>query len=132
MATKVMIVDDSMMMRKMVKNIISADSSLEIVGDAANGEIALEKAKDLQPDVILLDIEMPVMDGIEFMKNYSQFGNGKVVILSSVAQAGSSAATEARRLGAVDVIPKPSGGISLDLEQKKGHEIVKAVHKAAG
>lgn len=132
MATKVMIVDDSMMMRKMVKNIISADSSLEIVGDAANGEIALEKAKDLQPDVILLDIEMPIMDGIEFMKQYSQFGNAKVVILSSVAQAGSSAATEARRLGAVDVIPKPSGGISLDLEQKKGHEIVKAVHKAAG
>jgi len=132
MAIKVMVVDDSMMMRKMVKNIISADPDLEIVGDAPNGEVALEKIKDLNPDVILLDIEMPVMDGIEFMKAYSAVGQGKIVILSSVAQAGSSAAMEARQLGAVDVIPKPSGGISLDLEQKKGHEIVKAVHKAAG
>jgi len=126
-----MVVDDSMMMRKMIKDIISSHPDIELVGDAPNGEVALAKAKETKPDVVLLDIEMPVMDGIEFLKHYKLVGSGKVVVLSSVAQAGSSSAMEARQLGAVDIIPKPSGGISLDLEQKKGHEIIKAIFKAA-
>jgi len=132
MATKVLVVDDSMMMRKLVKDIVSADSDMEVVGDAANGEVALAKAKDMKPDVILLDIEMPVMDGLDFMKHYKLIGKAKIIVLSSVTAAGSATATEARKLGALEIINKPSGGISLDLQAKKGHEIVKSIRKVAG
>ncbi len=132
MAIKVMVVDDSMMMRKMVKDIVGSDPDIEVVGDANNGEVALQKTKSLNPDIILLDIEMPVMDGVEFLKRVKLISKAKVVVLSSLTQAGSSVSTEVRQLGAVDVIPKPSGGVSLDLERKRGHEIVKAVRKACG
>jgi len=130
MGVKVLVVDDSTMMLKMIKNIVSVDPDIEITGDAANGEMALEKVKDLDPDVILLDIEMPVMDGIEFMKRLKLISKAKVIILSKLAQAGSRYVMQARELGAVDVISKPSGAVSLDLEEKKGHEIVKAIRKA--
>lgn len=130
MGVKVMVVDDSTMIRKMIKDILSADPDLVIEGAAANGEVALEKVKDLDPDVILLDIEMPVMDGIEFMKHLKLISHAKVIVLSKLTQAGSRATLQAKELGAVDVIEKPSGTVSLDLEEKKGHEIVKAIRKA--
>lgn len=130
MGVKVMVVDDSTMMRTIIKDIVSSDPDLEIAGDAENGEIGLENVKKLNPDLVLLDIEMPVMDGIEFMKHLKLISNAKVIILSKLAQAGSSSAVEARELGAVDVIAKPSGAVSLDLKEKKGHEIIKAIRKA--
>ena len=130
MGVKVMVVDDSTMMRKMIRDIINVDPDLVVEGDAANGEVALEKVKELNPDIILLDIEMPVMDGIEFMKHLKLISNAKVIILSKLVQTGSRATVEARELGAVDVIAKPSGAVSLDLEKKKGHEIVKAIRRA--
>lgn len=132
MAAKVMIVDDSVMMRVLVKEMIGSDPELEVVGDAANGQECLERAKVLKPDLILLDIEMPVMDGLECMKRLKLVSRAKVVVLSSVAQLGSEAAVEARRLGAVEVIAKPSGAVSLDLKQKKGHDIVQAARRAVG
>jgi len=132
MAKTVMIVDDSFVMRTLVKDIVSADKDLEVVGDAANGKLALEAAKKLNPDVILLDIEMPEMDGLECLKRLKLVSAAKVIIISSVAQTGSPQALQARRDGAVDVIAKPSGAMSLDLASKKGHDIVKAVRRAAG
>jgi len=103
-----------------------------VVGEASNGEIALTAAKELKPDVILLDIEMPTMDGLECLKRLKLVSSAKVIIVSSVAQTGSPQALQARRDGAVDVIAKPSGAMSLDLGEKKGHDIVKAIRKAAG
>ncbi|MDP1871100.1 MAG: response regulator [Gallionella sp.] len=132
MAKKVLIVDDSFVMRTLIKDIVSADPELEVVGDAANGQLGLDAAKKFSPDVILLDIEMPVMDGLECLKRLKLISKAKVIIVSSVAQTGSPQALQARRDGAADVIAKPSGAMSLDLADKKGHDIVKAVRMAAG
>ena len=132
MAHRVLIVDDSGFMRNIVKQIIAVDDELEVVGEAEDGQAALEKDKELKPEVILLDIEMPRLDGIGAMKRLKLMSKAKIVILSSVAQLGSPAALEARRLGAFEVIAKPSGAISLDLKAKRGHEILRTVRAAIG
>jgi len=132
MAHRILIVDDSGFMRNIIKQILVVDEDLEVVGEAEDGIAALEKDKELKPDLILLDIEMPRLDGIGAMKRLKLLSRAKIVILSSVAQLGSPAAIEARRLGAFDVIAKPSGAISLDLKAKRGHEILRIVRAAMG
>lgn len=132
MVAKVLVVDDSFMMRTIIRDLVSADPELSVVGDAENGKVALEKAKELKPDVVLLDIEMPEMNGLEALKRLMLSSKAKVIIISSVAQVGSPEATRARSLGAFDVIAKPSGSMSLDLGYKKGHQIVQAIRKAVG
>lgn len=129
---RIMIVDDSGMMRGIVKQIIQIDDAFEIVAEAADGYEAVERAKLHRPDVILLDIEMPKLNGIDAMKRLSLVSRAKVIILSSVAQVGSPAAAEAMKLGAFKVIAKPSGAISLDLKAKRGHEILVVAREAAG
>jgi len=132
MSKKVVVVDDSYIMRTLVTNIVTADPDFEVVGSAGNGVLGLEAVKKFSPDLVLLDIEMPEMDGLECLKRLKLVSSAKVIIISSVAQTGSPQAMEARRLGAVDVIAKPSGAMSLDLAQKKGHDIVIAARKATG
>lgn len=132
MTKKILVVDDSFVMRTLIKDIISSDPDLLVVGEAANGIDALEKVKQLAPDVMLLDIEMPGMDGIECLKRLKLISPCKVVIVSSVAQVGSPQAMEALRLGVIEVISKPSGALSLDLKSKKGSDIVKISRRAAG
>ncbi len=131
MAIKVLVVDDSVMMQMLVTEIVSSDPNLEVVGTADNGKDALARVRELEPDVVLLDIEMPVMDGIETLKRLKLISKTKVVILSSVAQAGSPKAIEAKALGAADVIAKPSGAVSLDLESKRGHLITSTIRRVA-
>lgn len=133
MGKKVLVVDDSFMMRTLIKDILKADEDLEVVGEANNGAEALEKVQALSPQVILLDIEMPNMDGLEFMKRMKLLNNkAKIVVISSVALPGTPQAAEAKKLGALEIIPKPSGAMSLDLKAKKGSEIVKVTRRAAG
>jgi two-component system, chemotaxis family, protein-glutamate methylesterase/glutaminase len=132
MTHRVLIVDDSGFMRNIIKQILTVDEDLEIAGEAEDGLVAIEKEKALKPEVILLDIEMPNLDGLGALKRFKLTSKAKVIILSSVAQLGSAAALEARRLGAFDVIPKPSGAISLDLKAKRGHEILRVVRAAIG
>lgn len=132
MAHRVLVVDDSGFMRNIVKQILAVDDEIEIAGEAEDGQVAIEKEKTLKPEVILLDIEMPRLDGLAVLKRLKLTSKAKIVILSSVAQLGSPAALEARRLGAFDVIAKPSGAISLDLKAKCGHEILKVVRAAIG
>ncbi len=128
--TKVLIVDDSLMMRKIITDIVTALDEIEVVGTAKNGEEALVKTEELQPDIVLLDIEMPIMTGLEFLEAVRLKNDAKVIVLSSLTQIGSPVAAEARALGAVDVVAKPSGGLSLDLEQRRSHEIVTAIKNA--
>jgi two-component system, chemotaxis family, protein-glutamate methylesterase/glutaminase len=125
---KIMIVDDAPMMRIIIMNILKQDPNLEIAGYAGNGKEALTKMAQISPDLILLDIEMPEMDGLEFLRHARLKSRAKVVVLSSVAAAGSKKAIEARTLGADAVISKPSGAVSYDLQEKRGCELSRVIH----
>ena len=127
---QILVVDDSFIMRTIIKDIVDSDPELEVVGFAENGKVGLDRVRELKPDAILLDLEMPEMSGIDMMKRLALLGRAKVIVVSSVGQTGSPQAMEARRLGAVDVIAKPSGAMSLDLQAKKGHEIVQSLRRA--
>jgi two-component system, chemotaxis family, protein-glutamate methylesterase/glutaminase len=130
MTKSILVVDDSFVMRTIIKDIVESDPELKVVGFAENGKTGLQKTRELRPDLIILDLEMPEMSGLDMMKRLALVSKAKVLVVSSVGQAGSPQAVEARRLGAVDVIAKPSGAMSLDLQAKKGHEIVQAVRRA--
>jgi two-component system chemotaxis response regulator CheB len=126
---QILVVDDSFIMRTIIKDIVDSDPDLEVVGFAENGKVGLQRVRELKPDAVLLDLEMPEMGGIDMLKRLALLGRTKVIVVSSVGQTGSPQAIEARRLGAVDVIAKPSGAMSLDLQAKKGHEIVQALRR---
>ncbi len=130
---RVMIVDDSSMMRTVIADIVAADPAFDVVDRAGNGCEALEKLRCQDCDIVLLDIEMPRMNGLEALRRLRLFSGAKVIVVSSAAQqAGSRTAIAARREGAFAVIAKPSGAVSLDLKAKKGHEILCACRKAMG
>ena len=126
----ILVVDDSFIMRTIIKDIVDSDPDFAVVGFAENGKVGLERVRELKPDAVLLDLEMPEMSGIDMLKRLALLGKATVIVVSSVGQTGSPQAMEARRLGAVDVIAKPSGAMSLDLHAKKGHEIVRALRRA--
>lgn len=129
---QVLIVDDSVFMRALVREIIAVDPDFEVADEAADGAAAILKVMKIKPDVIVLDIEMPKMDGIEVLKRLKLLSDARVVVLSSGTQLGSALAQKARQLGAVDIIPKPSGSVSMDLKAKRGHVLLVALHAAAG
>lgn len=113
---KVLIVDDSALMRNLIGKIIESDPELEVMGKALNGAFALKKLETMNPDVIVLDLEMPEMNGIEFLRHKKQLGRDMpVIILSSIARKGAEVTMEALSLGASDFITKPSGSISEDI-----------------
>jgi two-component system chemotaxis response regulator CheB len=128
----VLIIDDSPTMRRILREIIAEDGAFAVLGEAGDGEAGLAAMARLQPSLTLLDIEMPHMDGIECLKRLRLMSKVPVIIVSSVAQAGSPQAIEARKFGAAEVIAKPSGAMSLDLNAKKGHEIVTASRRVLG
>jgi two-component system, chemotaxis family, protein-glutamate methylesterase/glutaminase len=112
----VLVVDDSALMRNMVSKMIASSPDLAVAGTAMNGEFALQKIPRLNPDVIILDLEMPRMNGIEFLHERARREiDIPVIILSSLAQKGARITMEALSLGASDFIPKPSGSVSHDL-----------------
>lgn len=112
----VLIVDDSALMRNLVSRIVENAEDLTVAGTAMNGEFALQKIPRLNPDVIVLDLEMPRMNGIEFLQARRDRNiDVPVIILSSLAQKGAKITMEALALGASDFIAKPSGAVSQDL-----------------
>lgn len=111
---KVLVVDDTAFMRKEVTRILEADPGISVVGAARNGLEALEAIRRMDPDVVTLDIDMPVMDGLTAMRHIMVESPRPVVALSSLF--GDGAVTfEALRLGIVDFVPKPSGAISTNI-----------------
>jgi two-component system, chemotaxis family, protein-glutamate methylesterase/glutaminase len=104
---KTLVVDDAPMMRKVIQQILTKDDEIEVVGTAANGQECLEKILELQPDVVTLDIDMPVMNGLTTIKNIMVRYQIPIVIISSLVQDGYFA-FEALRLGVMDFVPKPS------------------------
>jgi two-component system chemotaxis response regulator CheB len=125
----VLVVDDSAFMRKMISAIL-CHNGMEVVAVARDGQEGLEKAQALRPDVITLDVEMPRMDGVEFLTRLMRENPTPVLMLSSLTEAGAEITLRCLELGAVDCLQKPSGAISLDIE-KIGHEIVAKVQAAA-
>lgn len=126
---RVLIVDDSFLMRRVIRNIVEEDESFDIVGEAGDGLEAMESVATLEPDLVLLDIEMPRMDGIEFLKRARLMTTAKIVIISSVARLGSPQADEALQLGAADIIPKPSGALSMELDSAQSAGLLEAMHR---
>lgn len=110
---RVLVVDDSAVVRKLVTEALAQDPEIEVVGTAIDPYLARDKIVSLKPDVLTLDIEMPRMDGLTFLKIIMEERPMPVIIMSSLTQAGSHHALEALRLGAVDVLGKPSGSYSF-------------------
>ncbi|MDR2521601.1 MAG: chemotaxis-specific protein-glutamate methyltransferase CheB [Spirochaetaceae bacterium] len=122
----VLVVDDSALMRNLVGKMINATKGLRVAGSAANGAEALEKLPLLDVDVIVLDIEMPVMNGIEFLRRRKAAGiKIPVVVLSSIAEKGAAVTIEALSLGASDFVQKPSGSESLNIASVKDQVVEK-------
>ena len=117
---KVLIVDDAAFMRSAIFKMIDGDAQIEVVGTACNGQDALEKIDKLHPDVVTLDIDMPVMDGITCTRHIMIESPVPVVILSSLFSDG-AITFDALRLGVVDFIPKPSGAVSTDINRSQQH-----------
>jgi two-component system chemotaxis response regulator CheB len=112
----VLIVDDSALMRNLISKIVESVPGLRVAERAMNGHFALEKIPRVKPDVMVLDLEMPEMNGIEFLKERKRLGiDIPVVILSSQARKGAEITMDALALGASDFITKPSGSISEDI-----------------
>jgi two-component system chemotaxis response regulator CheB len=127
---KVLVVDDSAFMRQHLKAILELDCYLEVIGTARNGEEAVQKVKELHPDVITMDINMPVMDGLTALAHIMGECPTPTIIISSLSQEGALATFEAIELGAVDFIAKASGTVSLDIEEQR-EEIITKVKAAA-
>jgi two-component system, chemotaxis family, protein-glutamate methylesterase/glutaminase len=110
---RVLVVDDSALVRKAIGDALARDPELEVVGTAPDPYVAREKIARLDPDVLTLDLEMPRMDGLSFLRILMQYHPLPVVVVSSLAQAGSQAALDAVEAGAIDVLAKPDGTMSI-------------------
>ena len=110
---RVLVVDDSALVRKTITDCLNLDPGIEVVGSACDPYVAREKIMRLDPDVLTLDLEMPRMDGLTFLRILMQHHPMPVVVVSSLAQAGSQVALDALEAGAVDVLAKPNGTMSV-------------------
>ena len=129
---RTLVVDDSAMMRRLMREALSTDPAFAVVAEAADGGEALSRIAEHAPDLIMLDIEMPVLDGLAVLRDWALRGSGAVVVVSSAAVPGGEVAVEARRLGASGVVGKPSGAFSPDLGERQGGAIRRAARRAAG
>ncbi len=129
-AIKVLVVDDSSFMRKVITDILTDSGDIEVAATAKNGFEAIELVDKLNPDVITLDIEMPVMDGLSCLKALMEKSFIPVIMLSSLTKEGADCTIEALGYGAVDFITKPRNIFDMSGEEKK-HEIIFKVKTAA-
>lgn len=117
---KVLIVDDSAVIRQLLSMLLSADPEIEVVGTAGDPYIARDRIKALNPDVVTLDVEMPNMDGITFLRKIMALRPMPVIMISTLTQAGAETTLEALEIGAVDFIAKPTTDVALGLTELAG------------
>lgn len=129
---RTLIVDDSAMMRRLLRDILARDPAFTVVGEAADGAAGLLALRELAPDLTLLDLEMPTLDGMGFLAEWALTGPGEVVVVSSAAHPGSAAALEVLWRGAHAAVAKPSGALSPDLAARSGDAILAAALAAGG
>jgi two-component system chemotaxis response regulator CheB len=110
---RVLVVDDSAVARRAICEALARDIEIEVVGSASDPYIARDEIIALEPDVITLDLEMPRMDGLTFLKILQEHHPVPVVVISSLTQSGSAKALEALQAGALDVLAKPDGSGNL-------------------
>jgi two-component system chemotaxis response regulator CheB len=121
---RVLVVDDSAIVRKLLSESLSGEPDIEIAGTAPDPYVARDKILSLKPDVLTLDIEMPRMDGLTFLRKLMRFHPMPVIVISSLAQPSCRTAVEALELGAVEVLAKPGGPYSIgELRQVLGAKV---------
>ncbi|MBP8184253.1 MAG: chemotaxis response regulator protein-glutamate methylesterase [Pseudomonas sp.] len=130
MAVKVLVVDDSGFFRRRVSEILSADPNIQVIGTATNGREAIDQAIALKPDVITMDYEMPMMDGITAVRNIMQRCPTPVLMFSSLTHEGARVTLDALDAGAVDFLPKNFEDISRNPEKVK-QMLCEKVHSIA-
>jgi two-component system, chemotaxis family, protein-glutamate methylesterase/glutaminase len=127
---RVLIVDDSALMRQLLSTLLSADPEIEVVGTAPDPHVARERIKALHPDVITLDVEMPLMDGVTFLRKIMALRPMPVVMISTLTQAGAEVTLEALEIGAVDFVAKPTHDVVNEMTTLAG-ELQEKVKAAA-
>jgi two-component system chemotaxis response regulator CheB len=127
---RVLVADDSALMRQTIKRVISAEPGMEIAGVARDGEDAVAKARDLRPDVVTMDINMPKLDGVTALQLILEEKICPVVMVSSLTQRGAMTTFECLELGAFDFVAKPDGTVSSNLGAVSG-ELVSKIRAAA-
>jgi two-component system chemotaxis response regulator CheB len=125
---RVLVVDDSALMRKLLAAVLSVDEGIEVVGEAPDPFEAREKIKALNPDVVTLDIEMPRMNGLDFLRKIMELRPTPVVMISSLTQAGADTTLEALEIGAVDFVAKPADNSAM---LQLGGELIPKIKAAA-
>jgi|SRR5690348_134135 len=127
---RVLIVDDSAFMRKVLEAIFNADDQLQVVGHAKDGREAVALAESLKPDVITMDINMPHVDGLQATAEIMTRNPRPIVIVSSESKDGAASTLKALELGAIEFVAKPSSGIDLDMQSVK-EDLLRKVRMAA-
>jgi two-component system, chemotaxis family, protein-glutamate methylesterase/glutaminase len=127
---RVLVIDDSAVIRQLLTEILSSDPEIEVVGTAPDPYVARDKIKSLNPDVLTLDVEMPRMDGLVFLRNLMRLRPMPVVMCSSLTQKGADIALDALALGAVDFVAKPMIDVVQGI-QEAAQEIIAKVKMAA-
>jgi two-component system chemotaxis response regulator CheB len=128
--TRVLIVDDSAFMRRVLTTIVASDPQLEVCGEARDGRDAVTQTEALKPDVVSMDINMPHMDGLQAIEIIMSSNPRPILVVSSASQEGAAVTLKSLQLGAIDFVAKPSGGVDLDLSSVKD-EICRKLKVAA-
>lgn len=128
---KVLIVDDSAVVREVIREVLTADPGIEVIGAAMDPLFAMEKMKSQWPDVIVLDIEMPRMDGLTFLNKIMAERPTPVVICSTLTEKGAKVTMDALAAGATSIITKPKMAVKKFLQQDASNDLVEAVKAAA-
>src|ERR1700722_17106459 len=127
---RVLIVDDSAFMRKVLESIFNADPQLQVVGHAKDGREAVALPESLKPDVITMDINMPHVDGLQATAEIMTTNPRPIVVVSSESREGASSTLKALELGAIEFVAKPSSGIDLDMQSVK-EDLLRKVRMSA-
>lgn len=127
---KLLIVDDSLLMQKVISDLLKVDKQINVIGTARNGEEAIAKTASLHPDVITMDIEMPLMNGLTAVRRIMETNPTPIIMISALTQREAILTLKALEFGAVDYVPKPSGQISLNMDSVR-YELISKVKTAA-
>jgi two-component system chemotaxis response regulator CheB len=128
---RVLVIDDSPLVQRLLTELLATDPGIEVVGTASDAFAARAKIKQLNPDVLTLDVEMPKMDGVTFLRNLMRLRPMPVVMVSSLTSRGAEITLDALSLGAVDCLPKPRIDLAARLVAYR-EELLEKIHTAAG